>query len=481
VQVERHKTALHRNDLSRPVRLALDDGLISEKCRVFDYGCGRGGDVRRLRDRGITAWGWDPVHAPRERKRRADVVNFGYVANVIDNPTERRDALREAWKLTDRVLVVAARLTLDERSPRGPVWSDGCVTQLGTFQKYFEQSELREWIERSLGAVAIPSQPGIFYVFRDEGAREAFNASRWRERIAAPRVRRSDAIYEQHRPLFEALQRFLVARGRPPGTDELKEGREIVSTLGSIPRAFGILRRVTREAEWEAIRVQRRNDTLLYLALARFGGRPRFVALPDETKLDVRYFFGTYRHACSLADGVLLSLGDRELLDRACRQSSVGKVMPSALYVHRSALPDLSLLLRAYEGCAARYVGVVGSANVVKLHRDGGTISYLSYPRFDEDGHPCLAGALTVSLRSFRLSYRDYRGADNPPILHRKEEFVSASYPLARRFARLSSKELALGLLRNSAVIGNEKGWGAVLEKAGLQIAGHTVKRTRTV
>src|SRR5262249_44098526 len=138
---ERHRTAVSRIDLSRPVRLAIEDGLITEKTRVFDYGCGLGGDVRRLRDRGIRCWGWDPVHAPRERLRRADLVNLGYVANVIERVDERSAALREAWKLAERVLVVAARLTIDARGDHVAAFEDGHVTRLGTFQKYFDQSE----------------------------------------------------------------------------------------------------------------------------------------------------------------------------------------------------------------------------------------------------------------------------------------------------------------------------------------------------
>ena len=31
---------------------------------LFDYGCGRGGDVRTLTGLGIEASGWDPTHAP---------------------------------------------------------------------------------------------------------------------------------------------------------------------------------------------------------------------------------------------------------------------------------------------------------------------------------------------------------------------------------------------------------------------------------
>lgn len=37
----------------------------------------------------------------------------------------------------------------------------------GTFQKFFTQAELREYIEGVLGVQAISASPGIFYAFKD--------------------------------------------------------------------------------------------------------------------------------------------------------------------------------------------------------------------------------------------------------------------------------------------------------------------------
>jgi hypothetical protein len=37
---------------------------------------------------GYQAEGWDPVHRPEVGKRDADVVNLGYVVNVIEDPGE---------------------------------------------------------------------------------------------------------------------------------------------------------------------------------------------------------------------------------------------------------------------------------------------------------------------------------------------------------------------------------------------------------
>ena len=151
--IERHRTALHRTELSRPVRLALDDGVLARGESFFDYGCGRGADIAHLKQRGFEADGWDPAHRPGNRSP-ADVVNLGYVVNVIEDPDERLATLQDAWHLAQQVLVVSARLETDRRSWFGPTLGDGSLTRLGTFQKYFAQDELSAWVNEATGAGA---------------------------------------------------------------------------------------------------------------------------------------------------------------------------------------------------------------------------------------------------------------------------------------------------------------------------------------
>ena len=68
--------------------------LLASDRSFFDYGCGRGDDIRALRSVGFEAEGWDPAHRPDVTPRSADVVNLGYVVNVIDDPVERVTTLR---------------------------------------------------------------------------------------------------------------------------------------------------------------------------------------------------------------------------------------------------------------------------------------------------------------------------------------------------------------------------------------------------
>lgn len=473
----RHKTAIKRVDLSRPVRLALDDGVISDDATVFDYGCGYGADVRALTKRGIAATGWDPAHAPGGEKTRASVVNLGYVVNVIEDPAERRNVLREAWEFAEDTLVVAARLAGEKDTGGFSAYADGCLTGTGTFQKFYDQHELRAWIDDTLGTASAVAAPGVFYVFRSGAQREAFAASRYRRRVAIPRLRRSEVLLEEHESLLRPLMEFYADRGRLPAKGELDGAEAIRTALGSVKRAFATIRRVTGAESWQAVQDARSEDLLVHLALQRFGREPKFSEMPPAMQLDVKAFFGSYKRARALAEILLFSAGDNASVNHACRESTVGKVMPEALYVHQSALASLAPILRVYEGCARAYIGAVDGANVVKLSRSKAQVSYLRYPDFEKSAHPTLHGAVVVPLASFRVSWRSYAGSQNPPILHRKELFVADDHPDRQKYARLTKQEERAGLFDLPSEIGSLVGWQGALRTAGYRVRGHRLVR----
>ena len=145
--------------------LAVDDGLIQADRSFFDYGCGRGADVAGLSSLGVKAAGWDPVHWPAGTKMPADVVNLGYVVNVIEQPAERAQVLEEAWQLSRQTLIVAARLDWDVKSSQTMAFGDGVITSRGTFQKFFTHEELQEWIQSTLATEADAAGPGSFTYF----------------------------------------------------------------------------------------------------------------------------------------------------------------------------------------------------------------------------------------------------------------------------------------------------------------------------
>ena len=476
-KIQRHKTAIKRTGASRPIRLALDDRLIRSEATVFDYGCGHGADLRFLTKQGISCSGWDPVHHSAAERKPADIVNLGYVVNVIENPQERVETLLDAWKLARRALVISARLSAESKNANFREFGDGYISKRDTFQKFYDQGELKSWVDTVLETSCVAAAPGVFYAFRDEGLKESYLASRVRRRTVAPRQRVSDILFEQNRELLESLMRFLTERGRLPDLCELTESERIIESLGSLKRAYAVIRQVTDPESWLRIEEERRQDLLVYLALDRLTGRPKMSGLPPDLQLDVRAFCSNYTRACKEADALLFGAGNQEAVDAACREAPVGKLTQEALYVHIDALDSLPPLLRTYEGCARSYVGIIDEANLVKLRRDRPKVSYLTYPNFEKLAHPELAESLVVALDTFKIHFRDYREATNPPILHRKETFVGEQHPLFERFANLTRQEERRGLYENPRTIGTRDGWQAVLEDKGLRLRGHRVVR----
>lgn len=476
--VARHKTAMTRSALSRPMATAAADGLLHPDCTIFDYGCGRGDDVRHLRTLGFAADGWDPTHRPEAKRRPADVVNLGYVLNVIERPTERADTLRAAWSLSRELLVVSARMSWDARDLVGRPMGDGLITRSGTFQKFYEQPELAAWIEETVGVQPHAAAPGIFYLFRDEAAAQRFVASR--VYTYRPRVRIDpQAHYEANAEVLAPLMAFMRDHARPPKPGELPEAAaaEIDEALGSMGKAQRLIRQVTEDDYWTAVAAQRRAELLIYVALSRFGRRPKFTQLDRTLATDLRVLFGTYQEACLQADRLLLACGDQALLYVNARSSKIGKQTPSALYVHRSAMAEIPPVLQVYEGCARVLAGTVDSANMIKLSVTEPQVSYLSYPTFDRDPHPTLRSAVTVNLRKLSVDWRDYSRSENPPLLHRKEEFMGADDPKRPLYERLTRAEMRAGLYEHPEHIGTLRGWQATLAAAGVRLRGHRLVR----
>jgi DNA phosphorothioation-associated putative methyltransferase len=177
---------------------------------------------------------------------------------------------------------------------------------------------------------------------------------------------------------------------------------------------------------------------------------------------------------------MLIACGNPTMVLMAARSSGIGKQTPTALYVHRSALAELPPVLQMYEGCARVLAGTVEHANLIKLSVVQPQVSYLVYPRFDRDAHPTLAASVTVNLKTLNVEWRDYSRSDNPPLIHRKEEFVGREDPRRDLYAKLTAAEQRAGLYQHPERIGSVRGWEAVLAEAGVRVQGHRVVRMKS-
>jgi hypothetical protein len=157
-KIHRHKTALVRREISKPVKTLLELGQLRRGESFFDYGCGHVGDVEAIGKLGHPSKGWDPVHAPDEQKQSADVVNLGFVLNVIEDPAERVESVLDAWHHTRRALLVstliAGQEAYESRSGFSAIWSIHPLEgkpALGMVERATEDCELRSFVS-STGA-----------------------------------------------------------------------------------------------------------------------------------------------------------------------------------------------------------------------------------------------------------------------------------------------------------------------------------------
>ena len=472
MRVERHRTAIKRTALSRPVATALADGIIRDGSSVFDYGCGRGGDVDRLHRLGYQATGWDPVHRPQGARSPADVVNIGYVVNVIENPRERRAALTDAWRLATRALVVAGRTIGEDRAPAGIVHGDGLLTARRTFQKLFTHTELGDWITDVLGVRPYAAAPGVFYVFRDD--EDALTFLRSRIAVYRPRVRIDPHDeYDAHRDVIQPLLDFMTTHGRAPRSTELtdEQRHDLRIAVGGAARATRIIRSVTDDSFWEEVVVHRRNELLVTLALSRFRG----VDLRSDptTRLDVKQLFGSEDAAHAEAHRLLLASSDPSIRYVNALASPVGRVSGTSLYVHTSALAKTPQVLRVLDGCARLLAGASVGVNIVRMSFVKAEVEYRVYEDFDRHAHPQMLSSSTVAIGDLDVTWARYLDPRTRPVLHRKEEFVAKDYPRHALFAALSRAEDRHGLYSDPAVIRTAGEWDAVLRERGLKISGH--------
>lgn len=266
---------------------------------------------------------------------------MGYIINVIEDIAERREALLKAWELTNQVLIVAAQILVGDRRRGLVAYGDGIITNRNTFQKYYQQEELKQYIDGVLGVDSIPVSLGIYLVFRDRSRAESFRASRFYSRVSTPRVRLDVRKFEDYRELLTPLMEFYTRRGRLPVKGELTSEAAIKAEFANYRRAFKLVLQATNEDEWEAIAEKRRQDLLVYFALSKFGDRPSVRKLSPEIKADVRALFGSYSQLCTIADLLLLHVGDLRKIAHLCKTSSIGKQLKNALVIHVSALEKL--------------------------------------------------------------------------------------------------------------------------------------------
>ena len=443
-KVDRHRTALVRKELSQPVKLLERHGFIQSALSFFDYGCGRGDDLTELQDRGIQAQGWDPNFRPDSPLNNADIVNLGYVINVIEDFDERLAALTGAWQLADKLLVVSAMLANDDFIARFKPYKDGVLTSRNTFQKYYQQAELKGFIERSLGEVPVAIAPGIFLVFKDKDAEQLFLASKQRSRPIArqerqPRISKKaqqEALFAEHKTQFDNLWQQCLELGRLPDTDEYPPLNELIDVTGSQRTLNKWLLQFYDADALALIAKQREQDLLVYFALNLFEKRRQYQKMPLRIQHDVRQFFGTFKSVEAQASSLLRMIAQPALIEAACNDAH--QTLPASqlneghsLVLHKDYLNDLPALLRVYVGAALQLYGDLTDIDLIKIHITSGKVSLMGYDDFDKEV-PLLRERIKIKMAEQKVDFFDYVDDWKRPPFYDKNLVMQSRSPLMK-------------------------------------------------
>lgn len=471
--IQRHRTALSRSSLSAPMQLLLRHELLSKEVTLFDYGCGRGDDIQTLTREGYSAQGWDPHFAPDASIEAADLVNLGFVINVIEDPAERVEAVRSAFKLARRALVVAVMLHSEQAA--GVPWRDGYRTQRDTFQKYFSQDEFKDYLEMVLESQVTLVGPGIALVFRDKEWEQRFLLRKYRrahvaewliqkarsgiQRIREPSPRRKSEpkpskeqrLLSTARPLLDRVWIRALELGRLPEVEEIDELAEIEEAVGSWARATSLLRRhYDLNMLEEAARV-RRDDVLVFLVAQLFERRRPYRSLEARLQRDVRSFFNTYESARQQAARLLVQTADTNALLLACQnaaQRGLGYLDgQESLHVRMELVERLPVVLRAYIACALILWAETADMDVVKIHIQSGKVTLLQYKDFDACPLPRLTRRVKINLREADYDLFEYNSPAFPsPYLYWKSRLLNEESPVYPQQLSFDEQLEALGV-----------------------------------
>ena len=485
-QVDRHLTAITRYELSAPFKCLAKHGYLDGEHTIFDYGCGKGDDLRELEAHGLSAMGWDPNFRPDAEILEAEIVNIGFVINVIERVDERIEALQKAYALAKKLLVVSSMVAGEATISRFTPYKDGILTSKNTFQKYYAQSELQGFIERTLEVDAIAVAPGVFYVFQDPIEQQNYLAARQHRRREwnhlsnlESRSKAAAVLFAKHQQVLENFWATCLELGRLPALDELPDSDTLQSAVGSPKKALKILESVANIDDLELSHNLRTEDLLVYFALGLFRKSKPYTHMSEGMKRDIKAFFGSYQNAIDNAKDALFSISNIQLINELCEAAAAE--LPAchlnsnhSLIFHEKYLNLLAPELRIFVGCAVQLVGDLAKIDLIKIHITSGKVSFMTYEEFNTSPLPRLIERIKVKMRDQDVDFFDYVEPYTPPLLYWKSKYIDESFEDYKKQLNFEKKLIETGILDANKEFGLMRSeLDTQLREMGLEIRGY--------
>jgi DNA phosphorothioation-associated putative methyltransferase len=442
--IERHKTAIDRYSLSTPVQSLYRHNYLNGEYTFFDYGCGKGDDLNIVKELGVRACGWDPVYQAEGKIQTADIVNLGFVINIIDSPNERTQILKNAYRLSKKILVVSVMLGSESITSKFKKHGDGVITSRNTFQKYYTQNEFSEYLENSLNESAIAVGPGLFYIFKDKIEEQQFLIDRQRQRKNWKKISYTDppdrleikqkAFYARHKDLLDDFWDTCLQFGRLPINSEYNKSKLLRAICGSHQKAFKLIKDIHDKSDFEKAESDRRNDLLVYFALSLFNKRKPYKNMPKVLQKDIKHFFNRYSDTIQEATDLLFSVGNTQTIRSECKKAydllNTGKMDGDHSWtIHIDYINHLSPVLRTYIGCATQLYGDMDGVDLIKIHMQSNKVSLMRYDDFGGKPLPLLMERIKIDLREQFIYFYAYGDKFKPQPLYLKSKYIGDGYP----------------------------------------------------
>lgn len=442
-KIDRHRTAIDRNSLSTPVQSLYRNNYLNGDYTIFDYGCGKGDDLNILKDHGVHASGWDPAYYSSKKLQKADIVNLGFVLNIIESPNERVQTLKKAYSLSKKLLVTSVMLGSESITNKFKPYADGVVTSRNTFQKYYTQREFREYLKSSLNESVIAVGPGLFYLFKDKIEEQQFLVDRQKRKRHWQKLSYTDtperakikkkAIFERHKLLLNDFWDNCLELGRIPLNSEYKQSEDLRTICGSHQKSFALLSTIHDLSIFKDAELDRRNDLLVHFALSLFSQRKPYKEMPKFLQKDIKHFFGKYTEAVEEARALLFSVGNTSTIKSKCEKDyqkfQKGRLDKGHSWtIHIDYINQLSPILRTYIGCATQLYGDLHEVDLIKIHMQSNKISLMRYDNFAGNPLPLLLERIKINLREQRIDFFSYGENFTPQPLYLKSQYLPKNY-----------------------------------------------------
>ena len=141
------KTALSRTSPSVPTRTLHKKGLIQGKC--LDVGCGKGFNVKWLKEHGIHIEGYDKFNEEFKNEEllndKYDTVICDYVFNVVPDLNEHKELLEKLKNIGENIYI---SVRSDDKAIR-PTWEfikecDCYKTPKNSYQRFYDEGKVIE-------------------------------------------------------------------------------------------------------------------------------------------------------------------------------------------------------------------------------------------------------------------------------------------------------------------------------------------------